>query len=133
MTDEVIIRDFSKTRPRIFLGLDGKQYEARPAIGLPTLQKIQQIQRKFRGADVDKLPLFREIFQVLLKSSDVDSFLAKLDDEDDPVDPGQLEGMVAYLMEIHAERPTREPSALPTGSSDVAPGTPSTDGVRQVG
>lgn len=133
MSDEVVVKDFSKRRARVFLELDGERYEARPAIGLPTLQKIQQVQRKFQSPEADKLDLFREVFRVLLKTSDVDRFMSKLDDEDEPVDPGQLEGMVAYLMERHAARPTGESSASPNGSTADVSGTPSTDGVSLTG
>lgn len=134
MSDEVVVKDFSKVRPKLFLALDGVQYEARTAIGLKTLQQIQAVQRGGSGGGLDqKLELFRELFRALLKSTAIDAFLARLDDEDDPVDFKQLEGMIGYLTEFHGLRPTEEPSASPSGSSSEASGTDSTGGVSAVG
>lgn len=129
MTDEVVVKDFSKVRPKLFLALDGKQYEARTAIGLAALQQIKTLQSSASGGDLDqKLNLFRGMFRILMKSVSVDDFMARLDDEDDPIDFQQLEGMVSYLMEFHGLRPTEESSASADGSSNGTSGTVSTDG-----
>lgn len=129
MTDEVIVKDFSRNRPKIFLQLDGEQYEARSAIGLPTLQRVQAIQRKYKDPEADKAGMFAEMFDVLLKTADAERFRVKLADEDEPVDAEQLQEMVAYVMERNGGRPTGESSASADGSSVVEPGTPFTGGV----
>lgn len=128
MTEEVVVKDFSKKRPRIFLGLDGQRYEARASIGLPTLQRVQAIQRKFKDPKVDRTEMFGEMFGVLLKTEDAERFREKLRDEDEPVDPDQLQEMVAYIMERNGGRPTGESTASADGSSNELSGTPSTVG-----
>lgn len=129
MTDEVIVKDFSRQRKRIVIRLDGQEYDARPAIGLPTLQRVQAIQRKYKDPALDKTDMFAEMFEVLLKTEDAARFLVKLQDEDEPVDVDQLQEMVAYVMERNGGRPTGESLASANGSFDGQPGTPSTDGV----
>lgn len=129
MTDEVIVKDFSRKRPRIVLTIDGQEYEARAALGLPTLQRIQQVQKRIKDADSDKVAVFGEMFSVLLKAESAERFAEKLKDEDDPVDPDQLQGMIAFIMERNGGRPTEESTVSAVGSSDEAFGTPSTDGV----
>lgn len=134
MTDEVVVKDFSKARPKLFLSLDGVRYEARTSIGLRTLQRIQAVHRGGSGGDLgQKLNLFEELFRALLKSDAIDAFLERVNDEDDPVDFQQLEGMIAYLTEFHGLRPTEGPSASPNGSSNEPSGTDSTVGVSPVG
>lgn len=129
MTDEVNVKDFSRKRPRIVIRLDGEEYDARPAIGLPTLQRVQAIQRKYKNPELDKSGMFAEMFEVLLKTDDAARFLVKLQNEDEPVDVDQLQEMVAYVMERNGGRPTGESSASADGSSNEVSGTPSTDGV----
>jgi hypothetical protein len=133
MTDEVIIKDFSRKRPRILLALDGEEYEARSALGLPTLQRIQQVQKRIKDPEADKIAVFGEMFSVLLKAEAAERFTQKLKDEDNPVDPDQLQGMIAFIMERNGGRPTEESPASPDGSSDAVSGTPSTDGVSSIG
>lgn len=133
MADEVTFKDFTKRRPRIFLRLDGEEYEGKSALGLPTLQAVQRIQKKLSDPQTDKIDIFRDMFAALLKKESAQRFMVKLEDEDEPVDPDQLQGMVAYLMERHALRPTEGPSESPSGSETVEPGTPSTDGASQPG
>jgi hypothetical protein len=128
MSDEVVVKDFSRKRSRIVLQLDGEEYEARPAIGLKTLQRVQAIQRKFKDPELDKIDLFAEMFGVLLKTDDAARFAVKLADEDEPVDPDQLQEMVSYVMERNGGRPTGESVASASGSFAEVSGTPSTDG-----
>lgn len=128
MADEVTFKDFTKRRPRVFLRLDGEEYEGKPALGLPSLQAVQRIQKRLADPEADKIEIFRDMFVVLLKKESAERFMIKLNDEDEPVDPDQLQGMVAYLMERHALRPTGEPSESPSGSETAESGTPSTGG-----
>lgn len=128
MTDEVIVKDFSKKRPRVVLRVDGEEYEARSALGLRTLQRVQAIQRRFKDPELDKIDLFAEMFGVLLKTEDAARFKVKLADEDEPIDPDQLNDMVGYIMERNGGRPTEESTASADGSSNEVSGTPSTGG-----
>lgn len=128
-SDEVVVKDFSRKRPRVVITLGGDEFEGKAALGLPTLQRVQQIQRRLKDPDSDRIEVFRDLFAVLLKEDSARRFMIRLDDEDDPVDADQLQGMVAFLMEYAGGRPTRGSSASPDGSSDAEPGTPSTDGV----
>lgn len=129
MAQEVRTKDFSKIRPKILITVDGESYEAKPALTLPTMQAVQAMQRRMKEPNADHIAEFSGIFTVLLKEVDGKRFAEKLLNQDEPVDPGQLGEMVAWLMEQYAARPTEESSASADGSSAATPGTPSTGGV----
>jgi hypothetical protein len=129
MTEEVRTKDFSKVRPRIVLTVDGEQYEAKPALSLPTLQAVQAMQKRMKDPDADRIAEFEGMFTVLLKADDAARFAVKLKDSDDPIDPSQLGEMVSWLMEQYGGRPTEGSLESPSGSTDATSGMPSTDGV----
>jgi hypothetical protein len=129
VTQEARTKDFSRERPRVFLTVDGQEYDAKPALSLPMLQAVQGMQRRMKDPDADRVAEFSSMFTVLLKAESSERFTAKLKDEENPLDFEQLGEMISWLMEQFSGRPTGELSGSPDGSSAETTGMPSTDGV----
>lgn len=137
MTDEVIFKDFSKTRKPVRFQLGGQQFEALPALPVPVTQRLVQTAASLKGADADEKALnsVLGIFNEILRKESAERFSTLINGggkNGEIVDLSDAMDVMAWLMEVYGKRPTQESSDSSAGLPTENAGTISTAGVPHV-
>lgn len=122
------IKDFSRGRERVAFQIDGDVFDAALAIPAETLVKIigqygdnsedYGIKEQYKALEsVLELVLFPDSYALLKK---------RLTDQERPIDLGQLDEIVAWLIERYGTRPTQPSPDSSDGPASPASGTSST-------
>lgn len=130
-------RDFTKKRATPTFTVGSHKYLGRTGLSPRLLLDAQKLMKSL-GEDADMLAGLGEIFKLLLQPESFElirKYINPTDEEavvdygDDAIDLEQLQGIVEWLVEQYAQRPTTPSSDSSTGSSTEDSGTPSTAGV----
>lgn len=142
MSDEVIFRDFTKKRKPVRFKLDDEIFECVVAIAIEDLQHVVQVFRDSPdevGDDVDELSnvakvmnKMRAAFKVILRDESYETFLMKLKDRENPVDPAQLLEIIQWVVPIYTKDHTAPSLNSSASSPSDGAGTDSTAGAQQV-
>lgn len=126
MSDNVVIKDFTKKRKVIQFDLDGHRYVCYPALAIPSLQEISTLAADFTPATaVEQLTKF---FEVILPDEDAMRLSAKLTDKNNPLELDQAADIMHWVVEAYGLRPTTSSSASSNGSPTDGDGTRSAVG-----
>ena len=123
MTEE--LPDFSKPRTRVAFKIDNDIFEAPPAIPAMILMDYA---KRFNTAEAEKLDpeeqlkIMMDLLSVILKPPSYERFIARLSDQDEPIELDQVQTSIEYLMGKYGMRPTQPPSTSSPGPSNQADG-----------
>lgn len=138
MTEEVVFKDFTKKRKRVFFTLAGQEFDALPALPVPVTQRLVQTANALKGsaADAQALTSVLNIFNEVLRKESAVRFAALLnaenEDDENVVDLADAMDIMAWLMEHYGKRPTEVSSLSSDGLPTETDGTISTAGVPSV-
>lgn len=134
---EVIFRDFTRKRKQVVFGISGVNYECVQALGTEALQDLMNL---YRGGDMQAalkandaevvMASIRSMFKIFLMDDAYAPFVEKLRDRKDPVDVHQLLEIVAWIVEVYADRPLGSSESSSSTSANGEAGTDSTAGAQ---
>ena len=119
------IRDFTKKRDDITFRVDDDIFHA--ARGVPA-EVLMDFATQFSGMNLEtpvdeQLKAFRGVFELVLLPESLERFNLRMRDRENPIDIGQVEEIITWLMEKYGLRPTELPSNSPPGPGSPGPGT----------
>lgn len=120
-------KDFTKQREAISFTVEPDTFRAYPAMSAQTLidfaAKAQALDQNDGAAMIGA---YREVLAEVLEPDSFERFTARMSDRLNPIDPEQVNDIVAWLFETYGLRPTQPSEPSLTGPSSPEPGSGST-------